>query len=265
MPRRATAFPAMPSQPAVPPPSRRSPRAASRGFTLVEVLVALLVMSVVAGLAWQGIDGMVRARDASRRHLESTLRLGTVLAQWQQDLASVQDSGGIVPALRCDGAALWMTRRAPAGLQLVVWSLRGGRWQRWAPPVSAGSSELQEQWLRSQQLLGDEPAQVRMLDGVSEWQLYFWRGNAWTNCQSSGDLIPVTAPSVAAVPPAATAASSPSAEAAASAGTVAAPAIAIAAPPRQALADGVRLVLRFAPGADFAGTLTRDSLVAPQP
>ena len=259
MRRHAPAFPAMPSQPAVPSPSCRSPRAASRGFTLVEVLVALLVMSVVAGLAWQGIDGMVRARDASRRHLESTLRLGTVLAQWQQDLASVQDSGGIVPALRCDGAALWMTRRTPAGLQLVVWSLRGGRWQRWAPPVSAGSRELQEQWLRSQQLLGDEPAQVRMLDGVSEWQLYFWRGNAWTNCQSSGDLIPVT-PNVPAVP--AAGASAPAADGAASAG---APAVAFATPPRQAVADGVRLVLRFAAGADFAGMLTRDSLVAPQP
>ena len=36
--------------------------AGARGFTLVEVLVALLVMAVMAGMAWQGVDGIVRSR-----------------------------------------------------------------------------------------------------------------------------------------------------------------------------------------------------------
>ena len=43
----------------------------ARGFTLVEVLVALVVMSLLAVMAWQGVDGMVRARDASQRRLEA--------------------------------------------------------------------------------------------------------------------------------------------------------------------------------------------------
>ena len=33
---------------------------AQRGFTLVEVLVALLVLSIMAAMAWQGVDGIVR-------------------------------------------------------------------------------------------------------------------------------------------------------------------------------------------------------------
>ena len=37
---------------------------AQRGFTLVEVLVALLIMAVMATMAWQGVDGIVRARSA---------------------------------------------------------------------------------------------------------------------------------------------------------------------------------------------------------
>ena len=83
----------------------RAHRAAAAGFTLVEVLVALLVMSLLAVMAWQGIDGMVRARDASQQRLEATLRLNTALAQWQQDLLSVQQTP-VVPGLRFDGAAL---------------------------------------------------------------------------------------------------------------------------------------------------------------
>ncbi|MDE2615373.1 MAG: prepilin-type N-terminal cleavage/methylation domain-containing protein, partial [Burkholderiales bacterium] len=68
-----------------------------QGFTLVEVLVALLVLSIMAAMAWQGVDGIVRTRDASQRQLEQTLRLQTVLAQWQTDLAAVQDTGAVPP------------------------------------------------------------------------------------------------------------------------------------------------------------------------
>ena len=74
--------------------SSRQPRS-DAGFTLVEVLVALVVMSLMAAMAWQGVDGMIRARDASQRRLEATLRLNTALAQWQQDLASVQETPAV--------------------------------------------------------------------------------------------------------------------------------------------------------------------------
>ena len=227
------------------------PAPAARGFTLVEVLVALFVMSLLAVLSWQGVDAMVRTRDASQRRLEATLRLGTVLAQWQQDLASLQETAS-VPALRCDGASLQLTRRTPDGVQLVVWSLRGERWLRWAAPPVTTQRELQEHWLRSQQLLGNEAAQLRLLDDVASWQLYFFHGNAWSNCQSSGNL--AVAP-VAVAAPAASGAS-------AAAGTVPATA---AVPLRTALPSGVRLVLAFAPASGYAGSLTRDTLLAQQP
>jgi len=201
----------------------------SAGFTLVEVLVALLIMAVLSTMAWQGVDGMVRARDASQEAAERTLRLTTVMAQWEQDLASIYDSPS-APAIAFDGANLRLTRSTPQGAQVVVWSLREGVWRRWASPSVTRAFELQQAWLMSQQLIGTEDQQVRLLDGATQWQVYFFRGNAWSNAQSSADT--VTIPSSGQ--PAGTA-------------------------PRAALPTGVRLVLSL----DDTRRLTRDVLLGP--
>jgi len=160
------------------------------GFTLVEVLVALLIMAILSTMAWQGVDGMVRARDASQEAAERTLRLTTVMAQWEQDLGALYNNAS-VPAIVFDGANLRLARATPDGVQVVVWSLREGVWRRWASPIVRRAADLQQAWLMSQQLIGTEDQQVRLLDGASEWQLYFFRGNAWSNAQSSADAAPV--------------------------------------------------------------------------
>lgn len=157
-----------------------------RGFTLVEVLVALAVMAVLSGMAWRGIDAMAASRSASQASVDRTLRAGTALAQWEQDLQAVRPTGA-VPALRFDGSNLRMTREAPNGVQLVVWTLRGGTWWRWSSPVVAQAGALQEQWMASQQLTGKEPGTLQVLPEASAWQVYFYRGDAWTNAQSAGD------------------------------------------------------------------------------
>ena len=204
------------------------------GFTLVEVLVALVLMAVLSGMAWQGLDGISRARTASQARVEQTLRLNTVLAQWEQDLQSVFDTA-LVPALAFDGATLRLVRRQADGLQVVAWSLREQRWLRWTGAVVTQPAALQESWLASQQLLGNEPAQLRMQDGLASWQVYFYRGNAWSNAQSSaGAAAPAPAPGASAPPVA-----------------------------RTPLPTGVRVVLAFE-GAGLSGSLTRDVLLGPQ-
>ena len=197
----------------------------ARGFTLVEVLVALSIMAVLATMAWQGVDGIVRARDISQATMERTLRLNTVIAQWDQDLQSVYDSA-VVPALAFDGATVRLARTAPGGVQMVAWQLQGSQWRRWAGPVVTDVASLQDSWLRSQQLLGDEPGQLLLLDDVTEVQLYFFRGNGWSNAQSSGDVTPATPGS---------------------------------APRRELLPAGARLLLAFG-----EQRLVRDSVLAPQ-
>ena len=214
-------------------------RSAARGFTLVEVLVAMMVMAIMAVMAWQGVDGIVRSRNASQARLEQTLRLNTVVAQWEQDLASIQDSTAVPQAIACDGASVRMVRRTPDGLQIVAWSFRpddsGGAWVRWAGPAVTTTGALQDSWLGSLQLQGGEPGSLKTLTGVQGWQVYFYQTNGWANCQSTGNVAPIASPS----------GSQP------------------AATPRVLLPAGVRVVLSFVPGSGLSGDLTRDTLLGP--
>ncbi len=217
-------------------------RARGRGFTLVEVLVALSIMAVIAGMAWQGLEAMVRSRDAAQASSDATLRTGTALAQWETDLWAVLPTG-VTPALRFDGAQVQVTREAPGGgVQVVVWSQRDGAWWRWASPGVTRASDLEQLWERSQRLLGSEPNTVKVLEGLAGVQLYFHRDNAWTNAQSTGDLVAVADPAGAA-------GSAPGAPGAPGA--------------KQALPEAVRLVLEFAPGSGRSGSLTRDLMLGP--
>lgn len=221
-----------------PPDTPRAPLRRTAGFTLVEVLVALTVMALIAGMAWQGIDAMVRSRDAAQTSSERSLRLGTVLAQWEHDLQAVLATS-VVPALRFDGATTLLTREAPGGVQLVAWTWREGAWWRWAAPPATATADLRAHWERAQVLMGNEAGTVRMLDGLSGLQLYFHRDNAWTNAQSAGDMTPAPGAGEAGAGPAPGGATTLAAE---------------------RLPAAVRLVLALQPGP-----LTRDLLLPPQP
>ena len=210
-------------------------RVRSSGFTLVEVLVALLILAGIAVMSWRGIDGMLRSREISQGSLERSERLQAVLVQWEQDLGALQDSE-VVDPLSFDGASLRITRRQDTGLQLVSWSLRNGQLYRWASPVFTTRRALAEAYTSSQQGLATQGQLLPALDGLDGWQMFFYRGNAWSNAQSSGDV----------AAPAASAASG------------------VETTETRVLPRGVRMVLQFAPGGQLAGSLTRQILLGPQ-
>ncbi|MFT7723102.1 MAG: prepilin-type N-terminal cleavage/methylation domain-containing protein [Roseateles sp.] len=193
----------------------------SRGFTLVEVLVALVVMATMAAMAWRGIDALVRSREIAQERLAQTARLQTVLAQWEVDLRALQDSRGSVPPLAFDGGNLVLTRQAPAGMQVVVWSLRDGSLWRWESPPQRMLQALEDERQRGlQQLTRRNPA-LRAFQGVAAWHFHCFWGNAWSNCQSTGDP------------------GGPQ-------------------KPGNAVPSGLRIALQFAEGSGLAGTLTRE-------
>lgn len=232
----------------------------ARGFTLIEVLVALLILSVMAGMAWSGVDTLMRSRQVAESRLTSTLRLQSTLAQFEADMNAVCDTLA-VPPLVFDGATLRVTRSSAGGVQLVAWSLRNGRWQRWASPAVTHSSDLSEIWLKSMQLLGNEAAQVTTLSGISQWQFYTYRNGGWSNAQSTGDQVQSAFSGMGTT---ATSGSANAGTTGKTGSTVAGQSAATIA--RTVLPTGVRVRLTFDPdgGSGLAGTLTRDILMPPQ-
>ena len=105
--------------------ARRHP--AQRGFTLVELLVALALMALMAAMSWRGLDAMAGAQKRLAQHSDGLLTLQTGLAQWGADLDALALQPNI-PSIDWDGRALRLLRRgsqsAGEGLHVVAWSQR---------------------------------------------------------------------------------------------------------------------------------------------
>jgi general secretion pathway protein J len=220
-----------------------------RGFTLVEVLVALLLMAVVSAMAWQGLDAMMRTRDVTRDVMDRTLKLSRAIGQLEHDVMAFHSTspGGqgarvVSSPFAFDGTALRLVRRTDEGLHIVVWALRDGVLQRWAGPPVTLERALQDQWFASLQLIGNETGHVRMLEGVASMQAYTHNGSGtnWNNAQA--DL-------------------------GASLSNANAQAPLVQGAPRSTLPKGLRVVLTLQDraGADGqANTITRDLMLGPQ-
>ena len=253
-------------------------RHAPRGFTLIEVMVALVVLSVMTLMGWRGIEAMLRTREIAQAKLEATARLQTILAQWEQDLLQLEagrDSG--VDALSFDGATLRITRHRPEGLQLVAWGVREGSLYRWESRVARTRSELQTAWAQSQQALVLDDKRLRALEGVQGWQMYFYRGSSWSNAQSADDI-----EKDPPLPPGASGGKSGTGGGAASSPGGASGSGAGAGgggqgtdgtngregtgntPARKKLPTGVRMVLQFQEGQGHGGPLLRQIMLGPQ-
>jgi general secretion pathway protein J len=68
----------------------------------VEVLVALFIMALMAGMAWRGVDGVCAA--AMPAATRSTARCADhLLSQWQTDLQSLHQNNVVPSVLAFDG------------------------------------------------------------------------------------------------------------------------------------------------------------------
>jgi general secretion pathway protein J len=164
----------------------------SSGFTLVEVMVALVIMAILAAMAFRGIDAIVHAKDSAQASTDRTLKLNTGMSQFEYDMSQVINSKVLPQPVMFDGATLRVARRTPDGIQLVLWTLQDRRWQRWASPPYTHMSELTDAWMRSQQWDAISANAVTVLENVDDFQVYACNpatiatsGCSWNNVQST--------------------------------------------------------------------------------
>jgi len=216
--------------------------ARSRGFTLVELLVAVAVMALMGLMSWRGLESMGRAQDGLQTRSDDLMALQSTLSQWGADLDAIETQPGL-QSLEWDGRALRILRRssaqAQAGLLVVAWARRSrdgqSYWSRWQSPHLLSRGDIEQAWQRAALWAQNASQEDRRLEVptvlINSWQIFFYRGNAWTNPLSSADALKPAVSGVQAV-----------------------------VPSRELgdLPDGVRLELNVSLGQGLSGRLTRD-------
>ena len=222
------------------------------GFTLIELLVAITIMALMAVLSWRGLDGMTRAQSQTSQRADEVLTLQAGLAQWKVDLDALTQTP-FASSLDWDGRVLRLTRRtAPLGdgLVVVAWTRRSdgsgqyvsGQWLRWQSPVLRTTGAWNDAWSQAAQWAQnasteDRAREVQVMP-LQDWQIFYFRSDAWTNPLSSD-----ASQSVATAVAAATASTPPVANAVTAQATV---------------PEGIRLVLVLPPTSAISGKLTLD-------
>ncbi len=204
------------------------------GFTLIELMVAIAIMALMALMSWRGLDGMTRVLSQTREQGDELYALQAGLSQWGADLDAITAVDGIA-ALEWDGAMMRMTRRnssdASAGLWVVAWARKdtqaGPQWMRWQSPPVRTRADMEAAWAQAQTWgrNADTSQNHRQVNvtRLEQWQIFYFRNDAWSNPLSSGDASTSDAlQSGLAVP------------------------------------EGVRLVLTLPTGGALAGVITRD-------
>lgn len=159
--------------------------------------MALLIMSVLAGMAWQGVDVMLRTKNITDKAVKEVMQLNTAVAQLEADLQASYDYSGY-PAVSFDGMNLRIVRQSIHGVQVVVWAARQGLWQRWASTPEKLREAFIKDWQSTQMQQGNEPGWSVMARGIEGWRVFCFRGTAWTNCMSTGDRTTPSQPPILA-------------------------------------------------------------------
>ncbi len=158
----------------------RRPRHAERGFTLVEVMVALMIFGMIAAAGVAILSFSIRAQAATAERLDDGAALARTVSALSADLAqavgrSTRDEGGIVrPAFVGEATTLLLVRGgwtnidavARAGEQKLAWATDGQTLMRIGYPRLDGAQPMPP---------------TPMLSDVRAIVLRYRYGGAWTD------------------------------------------------------------------------------------
>ncbi|NYS10785.1 PulJ/GspJ family protein [Ralstonia pickettii] len=108
----------------------------SRGFTLLELLVAITLLAILAVIAWRGLDSMTRTHEALAQRDERIEALKTAYAQFDADCTQLADPNTLSRSpVEVDANRVLMVRDRrddgqPPAWQVVLYRIVDGRLER---------------------------------------------------------------------------------------------------------------------------------------
>lgn len=162
---------------------RIAPRA--RGFTLLELLLAVALLSILAVLSWRGMDSVLRGRDHIVGNSDELRALTVAMVQMEEDLRRawpIRLLGLVEPPISFTAGtdreppALSLLRETSGAdaiqVQRVIYRLRDGVLERgfslWAAPSPDNSQQVPATPFTWQPLMS----------GVQQMQFRGWLGNS---------------------------------------------------------------------------------------
>ena len=156
-----------------------------RGFTLVELLVAISILAIVAVLGWRGLDSIVRARSSLTTQMEVTRGMQLAFAQLQSDCEHITrpDVLNGRPYLLIGNDRITMVREVftenqPSRLQVVAYRIVNGTLMRRESNVTRDLAELDALWQASTSDT-DTSGAVALQGGVAGMQVLVWQNEGW--------------------------------------------------------------------------------------
>lgn len=173
-------------------------RQSQRGFTLLELLVALGIFALLAAMAYGGLNNVMRVSDATQQHAERLAQLQKSFLWLARDIEQASersirdeygDQQGAVQAAEFGRYQLELTRagwRNPAGrvrshLQRVAYGLRDGQL-------------IRAYWNVLDRAQDSQPLETVLLEGVGKLELRFldeqqqWHSN-WPSLGLDGEPV----------------------------------------------------------------------------